>query len=142
MQNIGGPLSREESERKFQALLTDKIPGSYYAWSIRYQQNIVGCFELGRNNHYEHLEGDFELRGFLLPEAWGKQLAAESTRAIVEFAFNELDLPRVRAVVDFQNFRSGVVLHRLGFKPNVAIKNNVVLWLWTLDRSLKKFVPG
>jgi len=58
---------------------------------------------------------DVELAYRLLREAWGKGIAAEAGAALVEYAFQTLQLPRVVAVTYPENRASQRVLEKLGF---------------------------
>ena len=48
------------------------------------------------------------------PEAWGRGLATEAARAVLDYALGVLRLPRVRADVDAPNAASVRVLEKLG----------------------------
>jgi len=56
-----------------------------------------------------------ELLHSLEPEAWGRGLATEADRALLDHAFDALRLPRVLAGADAPNAASLRVLARLGF---------------------------
>lgn len=49
--------------------------------------------------------------------AWGRGFATEASRAVLDFAFGPLGLPRVIADIDPDNARSVAVVDRLGFTP-------------------------
>ena len=50
----------------------------------------------------------------LLPEHWGKGYATEAARAMVSYAFDELELEQIVATTENDNFRSIAVMKRLG----------------------------
>jgi ribosomal-protein-alanine N-acetyltransferase len=50
----------------------------------------------------------------LLPEHWGKGYATEAARAMVSYAFDELELGRIVATTENDNVRSIAVMKRLG----------------------------
>jgi len=50
----------------------------------------------------------------LFPERWGRGFATEAARAMVSYAFDELDLDRVVATTEHSNLRSIAVMRRLG----------------------------
>lgn len=51
----------------------------------------------------------------MLPEYWGKGLATESCRPVLDFAFNQIGLEEVIAFVEAANPASSRVLEKLGF---------------------------
>lgn len=56
----------------------------------------------------------FEVGWHLAPEFWGNGYATESGRGAIDFAFHEMQLPAVYAVVNPKNTRSLRVCDRLG----------------------------
>jgi RimJ/RimL family protein N-acetyltransferase len=56
----------------------------------------------------------FELGWILAREAWGKGYASEGTRALVAYAFDDLNQSEIVCVINAQNARSIVVAERLG----------------------------
>jgi ribosomal-protein-alanine N-acetyltransferase len=64
------------------------------------------------------LEGttDIELAYGLAKSSWGKGFATEAARASLRYAFEELKLERIVAVVNPQNIPSQRVLEKLGMK--------------------------
>jgi [ribosomal protein S5]-alanine N-acetyltransferase len=55
-----------------------------------------------------------ELGYWLASHAWGRGIATEATRAVVDFGFHELGLARIYAHVFVDNHRSQRVLEKLG----------------------------
>jgi ribosomal-protein-alanine N-acetyltransferase len=69
--------------------------------------NLYGFFE--RNRRCES--------GYVLASAhWGRGYASEAFKAVLAYAFRELDLNRVEADIDPRNTASARVLERLGFR--------------------------
>jgi RimJ/RimL family protein N-acetyltransferase len=60
---------------------------------------------------------DVELAYRLARSSWGQGLATEAARALVEYAFTVVELPRVVAVTYPDNRASQRVLEKLGFVP-------------------------
>jgi len=58
--------------------------------------------------------GFVELYYGLLPSYWGKGLATEAARAVVQFGFEEIGLPQIVASSDPPNTSSFRVMERLG----------------------------
>jgi len=68
----------------------------------------------------QHIENDpaqeCEIGWRLLPDCWGKGYATEAARAMIGFAFRELDLPRLFSIADPRNKASTRVMERLGMR--------------------------
>ena len=61
-----------------------------------------------------HRTSEVGLFWALFPEHWGKGYATEAARAMVAYAFNELELARIVATTENDNLRSIAVMKRLG----------------------------
>ncbi len=57
-----------------------------------------------------------ELGFWLFPEFWNKGIISEAVPVLLDYAFNDLKLHRIEAVVETGNFPSAKVLKKLGFK--------------------------
>jgi RimJ/RimL family protein N-acetyltransferase len=70
----------------------------------------------------DHKEAElwFNLRHDL----WGKGIATEATRALVDFAFDQLGLHRVYGDCDPRNKGSARVMEKLGFKREAHLREN------------------
>ena len=55
-----------------------------------------------------------------LPEYWGKGIATESSKAILEYAFNTLQLPEIIGFVEPENPASARVLEKLKFQKTAS----------------------
>ncbi|NWK94132.1 GNAT family N-acetyltransferase [Sphingobium lactosutens] len=63
------------------------------------------------------LEGVPEAGWVLGPEAWGRGIATEAMKAILEWADAHLDSPSLRCIIDPDNLASIKVAEKLGFAP-------------------------
>ena len=63
-------------------------------------------------------ELDLEVGYALLPEFWGKGYATEITRALINWAFSSLEIPRIVAVAQSDNDRSMRVMKKCGMKQD------------------------
>ncbi len=66
----------------------------------------------------ESIAVDYEVEvGYLLlKSAWGRGIATEAARCMVEFGFEVAQLPEIVAVIDDENQASRNVLNKLGFR--------------------------
>lgn len=73
---------------------------------------LLGAIGLGRNL----LTGETEIGYWVARSAWGRGIASEAGRAMVDFAFAVLGLPELTAGHYVDNPASGRVLARIGFR--------------------------
>jgi [ribosomal protein S5]-alanine N-acetyltransferase len=80
--------------------------------------------------------------GYCLGEAaWGHGCATEAARALLQWAFDTLDLNRVQAETDTRNVASARVLEKLGFVREGTLREDCVVngevsdsWVYGLIR--------
>ena len=66
--------------------------------------------------------------GYVLDEAaWGHGYATEAARALLQWAFDTLDLNRVQAEADTRNLASARVLEKLGFVREGTLREDCVV---------------
>ena len=66
--------------------------------------------------------------GYVLDEAaWGQGYATEAARAVLQWAFDRLDLNRVQAETDTRNVASARVLEKLGFVREGTLREDCVV---------------
>ena len=102
----------ERAERALRVSNENWLTHGYGGWVIRDKSDgqLVGSCDLDS----EEL-GEVEL-GYCLAKAyWGKGLATEVARAVVHFAFEDLKLERLVAVVVPENIASWKLLEQIGF---------------------------
>lgn len=68
------------------------------------------------------------LLGYCLDEAaWGQGFATEAAGALLQWAFDTLDLNRVQSEADTRNIASGRVLEKLGFLYEGTLRENCIV---------------
>jgi len=109
------PATPEETKRIFQQTLMDyKINPLLGRWAIisKEDQGFVGTCMLARSSGVEIIE-----LGYILHRKyWGKGIATEIAKALVDFAFNEAGLTELYAVTDKEHKSSQKVLYKSGFE--------------------------
>ncbi|HWW39956.1 GNAT family N-acetyltransferase [Pedobacter sp.] len=65
-----------------------------------------------------------------IKKAWGKGYATESSKAVVEYGFNELKLPVIYAIADIGNLQSQKVLKKCGFIEKEVFNYDSVPHYW------------
>jgi [ribosomal protein S5]-alanine N-acetyltransferase len=78
--------------------------------------------------------------------AWGHGYATEAARAVLEWAFDALDLNRVQAVTDTRNVASARVLEKVGFVREGTLRedcivNGEVSDSWVFGLLLRDWTP-
>ncbi len=94
--------------------------------------------------------------GYVLDEAaWGNGYATEAARAVLQWAFDALDLNRVQAETDTRNAASARVLEKLGFVREGTMREDCVVngevsdsWVfglirrdWLQHQSMRRTTP-
>ncbi len=106
------PFALEDAEAFLAAPRDPAMPSFLITQRTDGDPVIVGACGLGRRP-----SGAVELGYWIGRQHWGKGLATEAGRALVEIA-RTLKLPRLEASHFLDNPASGRVLEKLGFKPN------------------------
>ena len=85
--------------------------GSGYRFAVVREGRLIGCTDV------DEIENGEGVIGYWFEEpAWGNGFAQEAAQAVIEFAFGQLGLQRLRSGHAFDNPASGLVLRKLGFK--------------------------
>lgn len=126
----GNRVNLRWAEERFQSMF-DLVPGSYYHWFVWREERLAGRIELGKNETW--FNGDFEIRGCAMPSDRGNYTAIEAARTVLAFAFEDLKIPRIRALVNFDNLNAAILLHKLGFRAKVESIEGQSAWFWTLN---------
>lgn len=112
---IGGPFSEQQIENRLnKEIETRKNCGMQY-WPVFLLENgsYVGCAGL---RPYARSPGVFELGIHIRPEFWGRGLAEEAGRAVIDFGFFKLGASALFAGHHPENENSRRLLTKLGFR--------------------------
>jgi [ribosomal protein S5]-alanine N-acetyltransferase len=116
------PVSRERAAEVLDGCRAEAGRG-LGLWTIREEADaaIIGCAGLMPAD--TSAEYDPTLRGLvepivaLAPGRWGRGHAVDALRALVDYAFGPLEVPRLAGVTDVPNEASHRMLTRAGFVP-------------------------
>lgn len=113
--NGGKPSPKEEVQRNLDLTLDFYAQSEHlglWAAEDKSTQEFLGWFSL------KPLRGtqDIEVGYRLMKKHWGKGLATEGARAMVERGFNVAGLKEIAAIVHPENTASKKVLEKVGFK--------------------------
>jgi RimJ/RimL family protein N-acetyltransferase len=123
-----GPNTPEQT-REFIAKAIEEqrtVPRNSFSLAIalRGSGRVIGGIRLGLRS-VKHRRGDI---GYVLArDCWGKGLATEATRAVVEFGFTSLNLHRIYATCDARNKASARVLEKAGMKREGRLRESAFL---------------
>ena len=97
-----GRDAKARPRANFELAVVDRARGSV----------IGGCEFLSRRSIYQ----EYEIGYFFRPDAWGRGIATETVRALLDFGFRSIRAHRVYALVDPENTASRQLLARIGFR--------------------------
>jgi ribosomal-protein-alanine N-acetyltransferase len=117
---IGGPRDGDMVADSFRQYISDPQALLQEEWELWWSiiDQSSGQF-IGLNAILEkEVEGEtvFDLGYFLLPSFWGQGYATEASRRVVAYAFEELNLPSLVAIIDPRNQTSQSVAQKLGMQ--------------------------
>lgn len=85
--------------------------GTAYRFALEWEGRVIGCCDI------DEIEGDTgELGYWLTQPAWGKGLATEAARTVVDLAWTRLGLTGLNSGHAEDNPNSGRILRKLGFR--------------------------
>jgi [ribosomal protein S5]-alanine N-acetyltransferase len=143
------PWSEPERAGRFLATcrqLADDGTGARVAIDRLSDGTFLGWSGLARWNPEHHSSS----LGYCLDDgAWGHGYATEAARALLQWAFDTLDLNRVQAETDTRNVASARVLEKLGFAREGTLREDCVVngdvsdsWVFGLLRREWQPWPG
>jgi [ribosomal protein S5]-alanine N-acetyltransferase len=106
------PPDRAEIMRWFAGHPEEWHAGSAYRFAALRDGRFVGLTDIAGVSH-----GEGALGYWFDKAVWGLGYATEAAQAVVEFAFDNLNLARLRAAHASDNAASACVLRKLGFQP-------------------------
>lgn len=88
------------------------VAGEAYRFAVELQGRFIGVVDVGEISQQEG-----ELGYWFEQASWGRGYAREAAQAVVDFAFANAHLRKLRSGHAADNEASGNVLLKLGFKP-------------------------
>lgn len=118
--------------------LIDRVMASYerfgfgiYMVELKESREQIGTCGLVKRDGMEDVEVGFAL----LPQFWSEGYAVEATRAVMDYAHEELGIHRIVAIVNPGNDRSFKLLEKVGLKFERMIR------LSESDSEIELFTP-
>ena len=114
--------SKSDSREKYFFAITDKKTDEY-----------IG--EIGVTKLFNSKFGDkFEMGYFILEKYWGKGIVTESSGALLDYCFNELNAMKIIAGCNKDNVESEKIMKKLGMVKEAEFINHLVLHGKLCDR--------
>ena len=112
---------RDEAEQYLRDIDKGFADRSFCQWAItkRDHDELIGTVTL---TGWDARNRRMELGYMLSPAHWGKGYATEAVRAVLTFAFEEMNVHRVEAELDPRNPASARLLERLGFREEGLLR--------------------
>jgi RimJ/RimL family protein N-acetyltransferase len=121
MQDLGGPITRSESDAKLDRYRAAWDKHGMGRWVIETHGGSFLGYTGVQPAHSDHPLGEHYEAGWrLVRSAWGKGYASEATKAAFDDAFVRLGLTEILAYTSADNFRSQAVMARLQFTRDEA----------------------
>ena len=129
MEHFPSTLSRGESDR-----MVDRIEATFAAQGLRLwavevvdEERFIGFVGLSAPGFEAAFTPCVEVGWRLSHAAWGHGYATEAAGALLQWAFQTLDLNRVQAEADTRNVASARVLEKLGFVREGTLREDCVV---------------
>ena len=123
-----GPNSLEESQEFVRQTIADAnaIPRTRFVFAIVATANdkMIGAGEM---NIRDFANKTGELGYIVNPNYWGRGIATEVARLVIQFGFEKLNLHRIYATCAPQNIGSQKVLEKIGMGREGRLRENLLL---------------
>jgi len=115
--------SVEQTKQFLEFLLNQYQNNNNYCWAIEMDGKILGDVTVCEICENTDLCGIGYCLGY---SYWGKGIATEATKAVVEFLFEEIGCRRIIAGHDGANIGSGIVMQNIGMKHEGSLKEHIL----------------
>ena len=113
---MGDTLTRSQSDAQIRDFDTHERQHGFTFWAIELPnfKPCIGFVGLQRTDYHSHFTPAIEIGWRLDRSFWGHGYATEAASAVLDHAFDKLELEEVVAVTVPQNVKSQSVMKRLG----------------------------
>ncbi|WP_175989228.1 GNAT family N-acetyltransferase [Bacillus sp. Marseille-Q1617] len=123
-----GPNKIEDTKSFIKEVVADtaKVPRTRFMFAIvmKDKNRLIGAVELNIRD-YHHRSGEI---GYIVhPDLWGKGVATEAAKLLIEVGFKHFHLHRIQATCDPNNIASFKVLEKIGMKKEGVLRENLLI---------------
>ncbi|MRX56139.1 GNAT family N-acetyltransferase [Bacillus idriensis] len=123
-----GPNSEEESQAFVKQVLVDaaKKPRTRYMFAIvlKKEEKMIGAGEINIRD-FNHKNGEI---GYIInPDYWGRGIATDVAKLLIEFGFSTFNLHRIFAYCDPRNIGSKKVIEKVGMTMEGRLRENLLI---------------
>ncbi|WP_413375831.1 GNAT family N-acetyltransferase [Alkalihalobacillus sp. 1P02AB] len=121
-----GPNTEEDSQAFVTQVIEDtaKIPRERFIFAIVYHSKMIGAGELNIRDFTNKVG---EVAYIVNPNYWGKGIATEVAKLLIDFGFEKLRLHRIYATCDPRNIGSSKVLEKVGMTKEGRIREGLLI---------------
>ncbi|WP_079909580.1 GNAT family N-acetyltransferase [Paenibacillus sp. 32352] len=123
-----GPNNEEQTQAFVNQIIVDskKIPRTRFVFAI-IEQNTEVMIGAGEFNIRSATNKGGEIAYIVHPDYWGKGIATEVAKLLVDFGFKEFQLHRIYATCDPRNIGSARVLTKLGMTQEGRLRDALLI---------------
>ncbi|WP_026941144.1 GNAT family N-acetyltransferase [Hellea balneolensis] len=113
--DLGGPFSRQKSDKKFARYINAQTKQGYSRWVVdSLNGDFLGYAGIMRISESHPLGLHNEIGWRFHRAAWGKGYASEAAKAALDDGFKRLGLEHILSYTSLNNRRSQAVMERIG----------------------------
>lgn len=119
--SVSGVMSFEQTRQFLERILATYQRRGFGLWAVEYKATgrVIGYC----GYYFQEIDGKEEVElGYRLARSfWGKGIATEAARSMVNYAFSVLKLPRLISIIDVENVGSIKVAEKCGLTYSKTI---------------------
>ncbi|WP_261129681.1 GNAT family N-acetyltransferase [Bacillus sp. Marseille-Q3570] len=121
-----GPNTEEDSKGFVNQVIKDATqkPRTRFVFAIVYNAEMIGAGELNIRDLTNKVG---EIAYIVNPSYWGKGIATNAAKLLIDYGFEELKLHRIYATCDPRNIGSSKVLEKVGMTKEGRIREDLLI---------------
>ncbi|SDQ82292.1 Protein N-acetyltransferase, RimJ/RimL family [Virgibacillus salinus] len=121
-----GPNTEEDSKGFINKVIKDgtQEPRTRLVFAIVYNKNMIGA---GEFNIRDFTNKVGEVAYIVNPDYWGRGIATDVAKLLINFGFEELKLHRIYATCDPRNIGSSKVMEKVGMTQEGRIREDLLI---------------